>query len=31
LGGPRAISIKSALGYVTLNMCFYILWDVQVT
>jgi hypothetical protein len=25
-GGPDVVSIKSALGYVTLNFCFCILW-----
>jgi hypothetical protein len=28
-GGPRAVSIKSAPGHATLNLCFCILWDLR--
>jgi hypothetical protein len=31
LGGPGAVSIKSALAHVKLDMCFCILWDLHVT
>jgi hypothetical protein len=30
-GGPGAVYIKCAPGHVTPNLCFCILWDVQVT
>jgi hypothetical protein len=29
-GGPRAVYIKSALGHGTMNLAFYIRWDLQV-
>jgi hypothetical protein len=30
-GGHGAVSINSALGHVTPNLCFYIRWDLRVT
>jgi hypothetical protein len=30
-GGPRVVSIKSALGHVTPNLCFYNRWFLRVT
>jgi hypothetical protein len=30
-GGPGTVSIKSAPGHITPNMCFCILWDLWVT
>jgi hypothetical protein len=29
LGGPNAVSIKSALGHLLSNLCFCIRWDLQ--
>jgi hypothetical protein len=30
-GGPSVVSIKSAPGHVTVNLCFSIQWHLQVT
>jgi hypothetical protein len=30
-GVPSAVSIKSALGHITANLCFSILWDLRIT